>query len=151
MDGGPSAGRFSPTVESDAADATCGRRRRNRGGRSGLLLYMEYASIFRAALAALFMGLLSAAAHAVPAHYIVVHEDAAGQLKVTHRSIVELDAIPQLAPAAEWDGHGNRQERRLSVRAVKGNAVVFQTDVATASHIRHEATHGHAMGESVSK
>jgi hypothetical protein len=89
--------------------------------------------LFLAALAAL-------PAFARPGHYLVVHEAANGALSVTYKADVEMADTPQLAATTDWNGNGNRREKRLSVRIAAGDQVLFETDVAAADEVRGEFT-----------
>lgn len=76
--------------------------------------------------------------HAEPALYLVVHEDAGGQLALTYHSKVDLAAVPKIAASSDWDGHGNRLERRLAGRILRNGVVQYQSDFATSRWLRGE-------------
>lgn len=86
--------------------------------------------------AALLLAALPCAAES--AHYLVLHEDAAGQVSVGYHNIVEMAGIPRLEASTDWDGHGTRLDRRLSARVVTDGNVQFSSDVATARWLRGE-------------
>jgi hypothetical protein len=97
---------------------------------------------------ALVLAFLAAAmplvAAAVPAHYLVVREDAAGGFHVLHHAVVEVAEVPVLAATAQWDGDGTRLEKRISVDVERGGQVVFRTDVSASRWLRGEFVHGGA-------
>ena len=77
-------------------------------------------------------------AHAVPAHYLVLHEDASGAVRLVSSRVVELATVPKVVPTRDWSGHGSRFEKRLSVRTVQAGRTVFETDAVTSAELRGE-------------
>ena len=76
-------------------------------------------------------------AQAMPAHYLVLHEDANG-VRLVSSKVVEVASIPRVASTRAWEGHGSRAEKRLAVRAVQGGRTVFETDAVTSAELRGE-------------
>lgn len=77
-------------------------------------------------------------AGAAPAHYIVLHEDAAGQVRVASHALVQMREAPRLAASGHGDGHGSATHKRLAVRAMAGAAKVFETEVEATDVQRYE-------------
>jgi hypothetical protein len=94
--------------------------------------------LFLRALAALSTFGFALAAHAAPAHYLVLHEDASGAVRLVSSRVVDIASIPKVAATRAWNGHGSRAEKRLSVRTVQGGRTVFETDAVTSAELRGE-------------
>jgi len=75
---------------------------------------------------------------AVPAHYLVVHEDASGRLSLRAHFAVDLAALPALPASDDWEGNGNRLERRLAVSVEDAGETVFASDVIGSRWLRGE-------------
>lgn len=86
--------------------------------------------------AVLFLSALPCAA--APAHYLVVHEDASGRLSLRAHFAVDLAALPALPASADWEGNGNRLERRLAVSVEDAGETVFASDVIGSRWLRGE-------------
>ena len=98
----------------------------------------------RGMVLALFAATVPLIAAAVPAHYIVVREDAAGAFHVLHHAVVEVADVPVLPATPQWEGDGSRLEKRISVDVERGGQVVFRTDVSASRWLRGEFVHGGA-------